>query len=388
MLRNGLPLEATRLVTPRAVRGYAEGLGWQRIHEINGGIAVYRNPRESLRQLIVPLDEEFDDYPERVAEAVQRLAEFEGRPAREVLDHLLLPPADVIRIRERSPDAEEGNLPLDHAVRLIDGLRKALLATAHSVLVPQAYHPRLSRGEAEQFLSRCRLGQTERGSFVLMVACPLDVTAGLFEPQIGPFARRVTSLLMQSLRDLSHAADTGDVHALAEPSKYPGMSANLCESLLMLRPRGDRAFLSVSADWSRAYLPPTREVKQEIRLPQEAFEVAESLAVTLRSKPEPKVDRFVGFVDELRGQPTPDDQRPSGEVRFTLFVQEEEIHSKANLNTDDYAEAARAHLASGLITFKGILHRLPRLHRIDDVTEFKPVHFENKSASSDEAVPF
>lgn len=388
MLRNGLPLEATRLVIPRAVRGYAEGLGWQRIEGINGGIAVYRNPRESLRQLIVPLDEEFDDYPERVAEAVERLAEFEGRPAREVLDHLLLPPADVIRIRERSPDAEEGNLPLEHAVRLIDGVRKALLAIAHSVLVPQPYHPRLSRGEAEQFLSRCRLGQTERGSFVLMVACPLDLTAGLFEPQVVPFARRVTSLLMQSLRDLSHAADTGDIGTLAEPSKHPGMSANLCESLMMLRPRGDRAFLSVNADWSRALLPPTKEVKQEVRLPQEAFEVAESLAVTLRSKPEAKVDRFVGFVDELRGQPTPDDQRPSGEVRFTLYVQEEEIHAKANLKADDYAEAAGAHLSSGLITFKGVLHRLPRLNRIDELTEFERVRFEEKTMPTDPMVPF
>ena len=49
-----------------------------------------------------------------------------------------------------------------------------LLSEAHSVLVPQPYHPRMSRSEAEDFLSRCRLGQTDRGSFVLTVACPLD----------------------------------------------------------------------------------------------------------------------------------------------------------------------------------------------------------------------
>ena len=162
---------------------------------VNGKIAVYKNPDSPLRQLIVPLDEQFDDYGVRTAEAIQRLAEFEKRPAKEILNHLLLPPADLLA--EVSSDAEGGTLPLDHAVRMIDGTRKVLLSEAHSVLVPQPYHPRMSRVEAEDFLSRCRLGQTDRGSFVLTVACPLVLKADLLDPNGEPFTRRVTSLLMQ-----------------------------------------------------------------------------------------------------------------------------------------------------------------------------------------------
>ena len=59
-----------------------------------------------------------------VAEAVRKLAEFEKRPARAVLEHLLLPPADLLHFREVSPDAEAGNLPLDHAVRMVSGARR------------------------------------------------------------------------------------------------------------------------------------------------------------------------------------------------------------------------------------------------------------------------
>src|SRR5208337_3179308 len=92
------------------------------------------------------LHEQFDDYGVRTAEAIQRLAEFEKRPAKEILNHLLLPPADLLFLREVSSDAEGGNLPLDHAARVIDGTRKVLLSLAHSVLVPQPYHPRMSRG--------------------------------------------------------------------------------------------------------------------------------------------------------------------------------------------------------------------------------------------------
>jgi len=372
-----LPDSLTRLVTPRAVRVYAEGLGWQRVEGVNGKIAVYKNPDSPLRQLIVPLDEQFDDYGVRTAEAIQRLAEFEKRPAKEILNHLLLPPADLLFLREVSSDAEGGNLRLDHAARVIDGTRKVLLSTAHSVLVPQPYHPRMSRGEAEDFLSRCRLGQTGRGSFVLTVACPLGLKADLLGPNGEPFSRRVTSLLMQSLGELSQAADRMQIENLAYTSRHPGISANLCESLLLLRPTGERSYLNITVCWSRALLPESRESKREVQLRQEVFDVAEVLAPKLRSVPEPRIDRFIGFVDELRGQPLPDIGLPSGEVRFTLFDQGEEIRAKADLDEMYYSFAGHAHLASRVVSFKGVLERLPRLNRIRDVTDFKIIEVDD-----------
>jgi hypothetical protein len=388
MARSSLPTSFTRLVMPRSARGYAEALGWKRVAGVNGRIAVYSDPEAPLRQLIVPLDEGLDDYAERMTDAIERLAEFERRPASEILNHLLLPPADLIRLRESSADAEDGNLPLDHAVRFLDGTRTALLATAHSVLVPQPYHPRLSRGEAEQFLSRCRMGRTDPASFALMIACPLDLESTRLQGGQAPFARRVTSLFMRSLHELVQAADPGKPDDLEDSTRHPGFSANLCESLLMLRPNGNRAYVAISAAWSRAIAPPKLDAPSEIRMDQEVFEIAEALAARLRSKPQPRVDRFLGFVDVLRGQPIGDDSRPSGEVRFTLFDKENEIHARASLTAADYAEAAAAHLANEPVTFKGVLHRLPRLNRIDEVTEFRRVQFhEGGNIASESTSP-
>ena len=79
------------------------------------------------------------------------------------------------------------------------------------------------------------------------------------------------------------------------------MSANFCESLLMLRPNGERAVVTVTTAWSRAFLPAAREPGREVQLSQEVFEAAEALGPRLRSLPEPRVDRFYGFVDELAG---------------------------------------------------------------------------------------
>lgn len=384
MLREPLSIAAARQVTPRSLVGYAQGLGWQAVP--NGrrtDIVVYHRPDSRLHQVIIPTDTTLADYGEAVSEAVRKLAEFEERPAGEVLEHLLLPPADVLGFREVSPDAETGTLPFDHAVRLINGTRKLLLSVAHSVLVPQAAHPRLSRGEAEEFVNRCRLGQTDRGSFVVNVACPLDAQLTLPGTGEEPFARRVTALLLETLEALSRAADEGVTDDLIDPSRHRGISANLCESLLMLRPAGDRASLSVSATWSRTLLPASRARGRSVELRQEAFAVAEALAPRLRAVPRPVTSRFYGFVEALMGQPTAGDPRPSGETRFRLFDQDEEFVARADLNADDHAVAVEAYRVGDLVSFRGILHRLPRLNCIENVTQFEQIHLDEEGLPED-----
>ena len=182
---------------------------------------------------------------------------------------------------------------------------------------------------------------------------------------------------MQSLEELSQAANRMQIDDLADTARHPGISANFCESLLLLRPTGDRSCLNVAVSWSRALLPEGRESKREVHLGQEAFDVAEVLAPRLRSVPEPRIDRFLGFVDELRGQPLPDMGVPAGEVRLTLFDQGEEIRAKADLDEHYYFLAGEAHLHNRVVSFKGILERLPRLNRINDVTDFKIVEFHD-----------
>lgn len=384
MSREPMLLDTVRQVTPRALIGYAQGLGWQLMpNNRRAEVAVFHRPDSRLHQIIIPTDPTLDDYGETVLEAASKLAAFEQRPVQEVLEHLLLPPADVLQFREVSPDAETGSLPFEHAVRLINGTRRLLLSAAHSVLVPQPYHPRLSRSEAEEFVNRCRLGQTERGSFALNVACPLELLLTLPGIPEEPFARRVTNQLMDALHVLTQATESTAIGERLEPTNTPGLSANLCESLLLLRPSGDRASIIVSARWSRALLPASGEPGRRVQLNQEAFAVAEALAPRMRAQPQPRPARFFGFVDALRGQPSPTNLRPSGEVDFTLFDDEQgEILARGVLSTEDYATALAAHAVSEPVSFKAILRRLPRVSRLDAVTDFERLQFEEQHPES------
>jgi hypothetical protein len=376
MHRDQVPAEQARRITPRALCVYARALGLKKLEGVNGTIAVYHRAEARAEQIIVPLDEQLDDYAEMVAGAVVRLAEWERRPIREILDHLLLPPADLLHFQDSGPHAADGTLPLLQAVELVAGVRKALLAQAHSVLQPRPFHPRLSRHEAEQFVGACRFGQTRRGSFTVVVACPLEAVpteASLFEQQ-PPFTRQVTASFMRALARLADAAEQDHADALLSADTFPVLSANLCEALIQMRPLGDRPALTVSAVWSRAALPPAEEqVPTRVSLHEEVFALAEYLAPRLRSTPQPRRDRFVGFVDVLRGQPGPDN-RPAGEVMVTLFQDDELIKAWLDLPADVYETANQAHMTNSPVGFEGVLNRSPRVGRVVQVSNFRLIH--------------
>jgi hypothetical protein len=373
MSREPIPADQARRVTPRALRVYAQALGWQKLEGVNGTVAVFHQPDSKAHQVLIPLDEGLDDYAEMVADAVVRLAEFEKRPVREVLDHLLLPPADLLHFRDTGLHTVDGTLPLGQAVDLLAGARKALLAQAHSVIQPQPFHPRLGRGEAERLVNACRFGQTRRGSFTVVLACPLDAVpteGSLFEQQPS-FTRQVTAGLMQTLAHLADAADQGSAEDLLRPKAYPLLSANFCEALLQMRPIGDRPALTVTAAWSRSALPPAAQaLPTAVHLGPEAFAVAEYLAPRLRSAPRPAPDWFIGFVDVLRGQPGPDDQ-PAGEVMLTIFQEDELVKAWLNLAAADYATANAAHMTNSAVSFRGVLYRSPRIGHVTQVRDFR-----------------
>ena len=218
MKADPLSPEMTKLVTPRD-QELRDRVGMRQVPGINGTISVYHRPDSELHQVIVPLDESFDDYGETVAEAIRKLAAFENRPAWEVLNHMLLPPSDVFRFQDTGPDTETSTLPFLQAVDFLEGTRSMLLSAAHSTLHPQPFHPRLGRTEAQQFVRKCRLGQTERGSFTFTLACPLDFVPGTQSRQ-EPYGRQVTHGLISSLAGIARETEANRVDDLANLTKY------------------------------------------------------------------------------------------------------------------------------------------------------------------------
>jgi hypothetical protein len=341
------------------------------VHGVNGQIALFDHPHAHWRQLLVPMDETFDDYDKRVFEVVQTLSEIESRSATEILNDLLMPDSDVPRYHVTSPAASRGLVPLVEGIDLVEGAKKSLLASACSVVNPVPHHPRMSRTEALQLIAACQLGQTERGSFTLALSCPVHAVEA-DQPLLAgdePFARSATSLLMRSVHRVVRAIeDDRETDVFEETETEPVVSANLCEAILQMQPSADQSTLGISVSWATT-LPPLTPLPATVRIKAEYFPIIEDIYKKLLPTKTPAASLFFGKVVTLNGQAS-DDGRMQGETTLALLYDEEILKARADLSPDDYQKAVDAHRKAEPVKFWGVLHLGRRIHRVTEIRDF------------------
>ena len=193
-----------------------------------------------------------------MADLIVALATIEQRPIWEILNDLSAPSGDVFRLKIAGSVTSQGSFPLDEAIKLFQGGRQLLWSSAFGLLRPESLHPHRKIKQVEDFLKTCRLGQTERGSFVATIFAPVppeiqpalaNLDAGQFQLE-QPFARQVTTRVMSSLGLVASAIQTGRPEQLLDAIPR-GVSANLCDALVMMKPPGDESRLDVDVTWSR-----------------------------------------------------------------------------------------------------------------------------------------
>ncbi|MFM8478192.1 MAG: hypothetical protein ACKOEO_20600 [Planctomycetaceae bacterium] len=368
-------LESLVQLSPRDVMGYAKVRGWRQFRTTGRLMIFNRNETGSLDQLLIPVDSSRPDFGDRMREAVERLVEFEKRPASSIVSDLMNYDSDLLRFRVASSRAQKGTLPLIQAIDLMAGARQSLLAAAHSVLTPRRHHPKLSRGEAVQLLEACQMGQTEQRSFVVSISCPMRAVdaeqAGLNSSEL-PFARRTTSLLTRALASLDQAIEEDRINSIVD-EEDPIVSANLCDALLKMRPVQGDGLLEFIPSWA-----PSEPIDLDVRITtrsivfsSDEFEPIEDIYRQLRPTEESLTKPWIAFVDELRGTEGDAGAR-EGEVVFTIFDDDQIIRARATLNREQYQMAYEAHNPARPLFIHGHLNRGPRVSRLTQITELRP----------------
>lgn len=367
-------VESIARLSPRDVMGYAKARGWRQFRTTGRLMIFNRSEPASLDQLLVPVDSSRPDFADRMCDAVERLVDFEKRPAASVVTDLMNYDADVLRFRVASQRAAKATLPLIQAIDLLAGAKQSLLAAAHSVLAPRKHHPKLSRTEAVQLLEACQMGQTEQRSFVVSISCPMRAVdqeqAGLIASE-RPFARRATSLLTRALADLDQAIEEDRANSVVD-AENPIVSANLCEALLKMRPEQDDGLLEFIPSWapSEPIEPDARLAGRSIIFSSDEFEPIEDIYRQLRPTEEAHARLWIAFVDELRGTEGDAGAR-EGEVVLTIFDDDQLVRARATLTKDQYQAAYEAHNPTRPLVVRGHLIRGPRVSRLTQITELR-----------------
>jgi hypothetical protein len=369
-----LPIDILKSIKPNFLKNYALSSGWERVGELPNKFFIYKHIVNG-NQLLVPVDVTFDDYYRRISDALEVIAAVEKRPITSILNDVFTPNVDVIRYRLVGQEYENGTAPLGEGLSLISGSKKSLFVSALQVQSPKKFYKRLRNSEAEDFLNKCRLGQTERGSFITTLVCPIGIrtpeqTNLLNEPnQTEPYAtftRKVTANFLKGLYLIKKAIDDDNLDVLKE-GDIPLISSNFCDAIVEMKPQNMNSSLDVGIKFStKDSIPPINGI---VSLRADYFSEIEQISRGLRPQFESETETIFAKVDACLGQPNEYGEM-EGEVTLTFIDEDIQAKAKVNLTASHYQMAVEAHRTNRYVKIVGEYLPATKIGRIENYSDF------------------
>lgn len=353
--------EAVRAIQPVDAALYLRATGWAERHTEAGRSSTWtRTTSGHDFEALLPMNAAVRDYALRMGDLLTVLAAAEQRSQWSVYNDLLKITSDVVRIRIADPELQDGTLPIEEHAQIAQKARDLVLAAACATTEKRPVWHKRKPGQAMEHVRRVRIGQSERGSYVVTVLSritpQLQSAAGqLFEPET-PYDRKVTQTLAQSLSALSGAAEQAALTqqmAAFDDAVVRGVNSNLCDAVVGLW-GGDEVQrnLEFSFSWS-----PTRPVAAgeivRVAFSSDRVPVIREAGRLMRERaPLPEFE-LVGPVVRLERA----DGAPTGRVTIVGIVDERQVRVSMETGDPDYQTAVQAHAQGKTVVTSGTLQR-------------------------------
>jgi hypothetical protein len=340
-----LDTAALEAISPAALRAYVIFEGWRKTEPYGEYSEVYTRPDSEKRgELIVPSTTKIADYASAVGQLIRFLAKIEERDEISLYDDLSRADRDVIRVR--APDADDdGSIDIDTGVGIVHHSRELLASAACAAFDPRPTYHLGKVQQAEEYMRRVKLGQTERGSFVVTLIAPIPPALSLSgqatlwpDLEQEPYVRQVTRVLARALHaahDAVVASNRGDGVSAFSGAVADGVSANLCEAVASIVDQADGAEVSVT--WARTRPTPTR--RDRINFGRADGEILKEAARQFRLREPRRDERIIGYVRHLH---RPEDQF-DGQVTIKAIIDGRARSLSVRLSQPDYEVAIQAH---------------------------------------------
>jgi len=342
-------------ITPENIRDYLVGAGWKpsRSNNDKDRTHIYNCPYKKYAQIEFPLDSTGQWYAQSIDQVVNHLAEIEKRGVEEVINDLHYPNSEIIRYRAISPETRLGTIPLGEAGDLVDAVIVMLQTSVCDVVAPRLKHQRIKRDETEALLKKAQFAQTEHGSYVVKVICPLDAiqsTKPLFDSI--PIVRQTTMHLMKVAFDLVDAIDgkrTGKlIDKIKKGDSAQMVSIDTCNAISRTQ-LSENCTVDLATRWAPALQLPVKEhipgnVEITPRHFSEIYEMCNALVPRQSEKYESQTEEFIAVVEGCVGDEFNDQGQREGQVVLKVFSQEgKSLKVKAHLTHDNYEIAHYNH---------------------------------------------
>jgi len=336
--------EVARGFKPLDVASYLRLHGWAQQELVPDKYAVWTK-HDNVRgefEVLLPLSSTFSDFLRRLRDLLDTLEADERRPVGEIVVDMATPHSDIIRTRLASETSVDGTLSLEDGADVFQRVRDLVLAAACAAITPRRVYAKRKPDRAMAYLREARIGQTERGSYVVSVLSPVPplLTAGA-QPMLlpgweeEPFSRRVVRTLAEALSATSEGvqsvAASGSIEVFSSAVEK-GVSANLCEAIIGLSGEGRGLEFSFSWAPSRGAPDGVREVH---RFSADSRPYLEEVSRYFRQTSELEQVEVFGVVHKLEQMGAPNVGRVTivgtadGERRSVFTELDGELHKLA-----------------------------------------------------------
>jgi hypothetical protein len=165
-------LDTLRSLKPLELAQYLRSKGWRQDGDLGVKATLWVRANET-DEIILPKRNDFADFDLRIAEVLKILEKTEARSQLDILRDVQTTSADLLRLRSSSRDATDGSLAIDDAVSLVESSRDLMMAAACAAIDRRPYYATRKAQQVTEYLEKVRIGQTERGSFVLTILSPV-----------------------------------------------------------------------------------------------------------------------------------------------------------------------------------------------------------------------
>lgn len=257
-------------------------LNWKEISTLmQGKIRQFISPDDEFAAL-VPLDKSISDYYRVMSDTIESIALFMGANIESITNSLLNTSYDVIKWRVGGANTNSGTLPFLEMAETIETIKNILATSYVDITKPAQYHKKIFTEEVKENLSKYSFGQSEVGSYILNIMCPLhNYQYQLFEeiPSDIPINRKINMHLIKSINDIQNEIHNGNINKLDEDVCAGKYSINFLDSLTDIYDSSINSKVKIAISWSDSIKMDYTSIPSEItlrpRIREHIFEITD-----------------------------------------------------------------------------------------------------------------
>lgn len=360
-------------ITAASVDRYLQLNGWIRNYNFaNKNLMVFNFSKNKEKSIALPILESFDDFYTTLSGILQKLSFLENRDIRDILKDISTTFIDRLEFRVISKATDDGKLPIEYAAECINGLRELIL---YSACAEQNARPICFRATdlAKGYLENFKLAQTEKGSFIINI--DIQVVDEANEQIVLDDCGDVSSFEHKIVKRISTAIAQVDevvknkkpLSEIAQNAYENGITANMCEALLKLKPERVEAQIAATIRYASAITKKTG-ITEKIDIQTNHFLVMNELSKIYRDNVLVQDVTLVGIIRTLSKRNI--DEEVEKTIRLYTTFEGKNRTVTIELENEQYRIACDAHKDGLEVRVAGELDMSGRHWIITKVTEF------------------